>query len=537
MRRAFLAVASAIAVSAAPGASGRSPATGPTPQARAAGTAAAQPQGQQYTRLVIRNAILVNGRGTPAEGPVDIVIDRDTIADIIPVDEVSLGNYGRTFKRPEGDRVIDATGLYVLPGLVDMHAHIPGDGERAGAGGSEYAYKLWLGHGVTTLRDAGNGAGLEKLLEHRRLGDAGKMAVPRLVLHQRWPNVSRQRDQGHTPDEARALVRAYRERGADGIKVSKGPGHFPDVLEAICDEARRLGMTAGVMVDLKVSETDAVIAANAGVHSLEHWYGVPDAAIPGTQTFPADYNYWNEEDRFRWAGHLWKEADRHPENILKVLDTMIAKRMVWDPTMVVYEANRDTWRIQGMPWHARFSMPSLIEYWKPNAANHGSYHSNWKTSDEVAWGENFRIWTKYVKAYFERGGTLTVGSDAGSAWALYGFSTIRELEVLQEAGLHPIDIIKIATMNATQAMGLKNLAGVRIGYTADLAIVDGNPLDNFKVMYGTGLETVGPGGRVGRRGGVKWTIRAGMVYDAQALLRDVEEMVRQTRSKTSEQGE
>ena len=133
--------------------------------------------GQQYGRLVIRDATLVNGRGTPAEGPVDIVIDKDVIQDIIPVDAVSIANYGKDWKRPGGDRVIDAKGMYVLPGLVDMHAHIPGGGTRGGAGW-DYAYKLWLGHGVTTLRDAGNGAGIENLREHRRLGEENKMTVP-----------------------------------------------------------------------------------------------------------------------------------------------------------------------------------------------------------------------------------------------------------------------------------------------------------------------------------------------------------------------
>lgn len=109
--------------------------------------------GRQYARLVIRNAMLINGRGTPTEGPVDIVIERDTIADIIPTDGVSMRGYGPAWKRPEGDRVIDATGLYVIPGLVDMHTHVPGT-RRGGADQSAYAYKLWLAHGVTTLRDA-----------------------------------------------------------------------------------------------------------------------------------------------------------------------------------------------------------------------------------------------------------------------------------------------------------------------------------------------------------------------------------------------
>lgn len=487
-------------------------------------------QGLQYNRLVIRNATLVNGRGTPAEGPVDIVIERDRIIDIIPTDAVSMGNYGRNWKRPDGDRAIDATGMYVIPGLVEMHAHIPGDNSRSGPKGFEYAYKLWLGHGVTTLRDAGNGAGIERLREHRRLGELNQMVVPRLVLYERWPNVSRQREQGHSPDEARALVRKFKELGADGIKVSKGPGHFPDVIKAICDEVKALGMN-GVAVDLKVSETDAVIASNAGVTSIEHWYGVPDAAIPGTQHFPSDYNYWDEEDRFRWAGHLWKEADQRPDEILKVLDLMIRNGTVWDPTMVVYEGNRDLARVKGLPWHERYTVPSLWDFWSPNPANHGSYHANWKTSDEIAWDENLRLWMKYVKAFFDRGGTLTVGSDAGSLYALYGFSVIRELELLQAAGMHPIDIIKIATWNATQALGLNDHCGARIGCVADLAVIDGNPLDSFKVMYGSGIEHYTADGKVETRGGVRWTIKAGVVFDAPQLLRDVEQYVRGLKQK------
>jgi cytosine/adenosine deaminase-related metal-dependent hydrolase len=504
----------------------------------AGATALAQPasewtQGELYRTLVIRNGIVVNGRGTPAEGPMDIVVERGMITDMIPVDGVSLASYGPNWKRPEGDRVIDATGMYVLPGLVDMHAHIPGDGGRAGEHGYAYGYKLWLGHGVTTLRDPGDDSGIEHLREHRRLAEDTNAAIPRLVLYQRWPNVSRQKEKGHTPDEARALVRKYQEMGADGIKVSKGPGHFPDIIQAICDEVKALGMN-GVAVDLKVSETDALVASNAGVTSIEHWYGVPDAAIPGSQHFPGDYNYWNEEDRFRWAGHLWKEANEHPERIEAVIDRMIENGTVWDPTFVVYEANLDLARAKSLPWQERFTHPKLMDFWSPNPSHHASYHAHWTTADEIAWKENFSIWMHYVKEFFDRGGTLTVGSDAGSLYGLYGFSTIRELELMQQAGIDPIDIIQIATWNATKTLGLGDkLAGVRIGYTADLAIVDGNPLANFKVMYGTGILDYGADGKPTKTGGVKWTIKRGIVFDAQQLLQDVQDYVQQAKQATA----
>jgi hypothetical protein len=90
-----------------------------------------------------------------------------------------------------------------------------------------------------------------------------------------------------------------------------------------------------------------------------------------------------------------------------------------------------------------------------------------------------------------------------------------------------LDVIAIASTNAARVLGMTSLAGgVRRGYGADLAIVDGNPLDNFKVLYGSGTERFAAD-RVTktRGGGVRWTIRAGTLFDARALLRDVESYV------------
>jgi imidazolonepropionase-like amidohydrolase len=212
--------------------------------------------------------------------------------------------------------------MYVIPGLVEMHAHLPRNGGELGANALDYVYRVYLGHGVTTVRDAGTGAGIETMAEQRRLSDGNQVVAPRLVLCQRWPLPLRRWDVGDTPEEARAMVQRFKQLGADCIKVSKSPGHFPDVLEAIVAEGKKLDMPT--MVDLKVSETDARVASMAGVNSIEHWYGIPDAALQGSQSYPSDYNYWDELDRFRYAGKLWAEADAHPDRIIEVLETMIA---------------------------------------------------------------------------------------------------------------------------------------------------------------------------------------------------------------------
>jgi imidazolonepropionase-like amidohydrolase len=490
--------------------------------------------GESYRRLVIRNATFISGRGTPGsnramppEGPVDIVIEGNTIVDVVLMDPVNAAGHGPNFRRPTGDKIIDAAGKYVIPGLVEMHAHLPPPRSDFGPRGLDLAYRLYLGHGVTTVRDAGAGAGLTVLTDHRRRAEANQLVAPRLVLCQRWPLPLRRWDVGNTPDKARAMVREFKALGADCVKVSKSPGHYPDVLRAIADEAGKLGMFT--MTDLKVSETDAAVASDAGVRSIEHWYGIPDAALSGSQNFPTDYNYWDELDRFRYAGLLWSEADKQPERLSAVIDKMIANGTNWDPTMVVYEDNRDVWRNVGLPVKATLMHPSEVAA-GPDTTVHGAFKREWKTSDEINWKRNFQIWMKWVKAFHERGGLLTAGSDEGG---IGGVALIRELELLQESGIHPLDVIKVATTNAYRALGLEQHCGIRVGCRADLAVVNGNPIDNFKVMYGRGYGVAGlvPREEQWKHGGVAWTIKDGILFDAQGLLREAEWYIERERER------
>jgi hypothetical protein len=410
-----------------------------------------------------------------------------------------------------------------------MHAHLPGDRGELGARGHEYAFRLYLGHGVTTVRDAGTGAGLEFMTKQRRLSELGQIVAPRLVLCQRWPLPLRSWNEGNTPDKARAMVRKFKELGADCIKISKSPGHYPEVMAAAAAEGKKLGMLT--MVDLKVSETDARTASEAGVTSIEHFYGFPEAGLTGSQSFPADYNYWDEKDRFRYAGKLWQEGDQHPERIVELLDLLIKNGTNWNPTMAAYEDNRDLARGRTLPFRETLFHPSQVDK-LPDSTSHGAYHANWKLSDEINWRQFYQIWMKYLKLFHEKGGVLTAGSDVGEAGGIF---MIRELELLQEAGIHPLDVIKIATTNAYQTLGMKEHCGVRVGCAADLAVVNGNPIDDFKVMYGRGYGRYGilPRGEREKHGGVKWTIKDGVVYDAQALLREVEWYVGEERARLS----
>ncbi len=472
--------------------------------------------GKRYPRLVIRNATIIDGNGTPASGPKDIVIEGNAISQIVPLDPVSLKMGER--KRPPGDVEIDATGKYVLPGLINAHAHV--QEERGGVPQPlDYELKLWLACGITTVRDVGSDT--RKTLALRDKSNSGDIVAPRVFVYARYgfPPLPK------TPDEARARVRALKEMGADGIKIM---GMDRDLMAAMADEAHKAGLR--VAHHAGVEETSAWDDVNFGISSIEHWYGIPDAAIDsGRQNFPSSYNYNNETDRFRYAGRLWREANQ--EKLLKVLDGMIEKNVAWVPTLDIYEASRDLQRAQTQPCFEKYLHPTLEEYFRPNPAHHGSYFIGWTSTDEVYWKENYRLWMAALREFENRGGLIGAGDDAGFIYQIYGFGLIRDLELHQEAGFHPLKIIQHATGNNARILGQENRLGrVRAGYLADLIVVNGNPLENLKVFYPTGVEEIREG-KIFHTGGVEWTIKDGIPYHAPTLAAEVQEMVAKARAE------
>jgi hypothetical protein len=443
--------------------------------------------GQRYPRLVIRNAMIVDGNGTPASGPKDIVIERNTITEVVPLDPVALRE-GRA-RRPAGDVEIDATGKYVLPGLINAHGHVQDD--RGGIPQPvDYCLKLWLACGITTVRDVGSDTA--KTLALRERSAKGEIAAPRLLV---YPMFGARRN----AEEARARVREIKQMGCDGIKIL---GVDRDIMAALMDEAHKLGLR--VAHHAGVEETNAWDDIKYGTTSIEHWYGIPDAAIEsGRQNFPSPYNYSNEVDRFRYAGHLWREAN--PERLTKVLSAMVAANVAWDPTLDIYEASRDLQRAQTQPWFTEYLHPTLEEYFRPNPANHGSYFIGWSSTDETFWKENYQIWMAALREFDRLGGTIGAGEDSGFIYQMYGFGLIRTLELHQEAGFHPLKIIQHAT---------------------------GNPLENLKVLYPTGVDEIRDGKAV-HTGGIEWTIKDGIPYHGPTLMKEIKEMVAKARAERS----
>jgi imidazolonepropionase-like amidohydrolase len=130
-----------------------------------------------------------------------------------------------------------------------------------------------------------------------------------------------------------------------------------------------------------------------------------------------------------------------------------------------------------------------------------------------------------------------VGTDAGFIYQTYGFTYIEELELLREAGLTPLEVIRAATSNgAVELQSPKqdtiDFGIIRPGKQADLVLVDQNPLENLKVFYGTGwMKLNDETGKVERVGGVKYTIKDGIIYEPKKLLADVAQMVEEQKKK------
>ena len=260
-----------------------------------------------YDRLILRGATLIDGTGAPPIGPVDIVIERDRIAQVVSVGYPKLPI--DPSRRPDGgDREIDAEGMYVLPGFVDSHVHIS-TSQQSMVGvpsPAEYVLKLWLAHGVTSVREIGSTNGLEWTLDHMRRSENNEITAPRIYPYAMFPLSEFQQ---LSPDEAREWMRAVAAAGALGVKFL---GAAPDVIEAALEEATKLGLrTAMHHAQNNVARVNVLTSARWGLTSMEHWYGLPEALCSTTarcRTIPLDYNYNDEQHRFGQAGRLWQQA-------------------------------------------------------------------------------------------------------------------------------------------------------------------------------------------------------------------------------------
>src|SRR5437879_13084562 len=133
-----------------------------------------------FTHLIIRGVTLINGTGAPPIGPVDIMVKQNRIVEIKNVGNPGMPiNPNRRPKLEPGGKELDCTGMYLMPGFIDMHGHIGGNQAPI----AEYVFKLWMGHGITSIRDPSAGNGLDWVLDQKAKSEKNLITAPRIKAY------------------------------------------------------------------------------------------------------------------------------------------------------------------------------------------------------------------------------------------------------------------------------------------------------------------------------------------------------------------
>ena len=297
----------------------------------------------------------------------DIVVEGNRIVSIknigyphVPIDEDKRpGN--ATFE-------LDASGSYVMPGFINNHAHV---GAVPKAPEAEYPYKLWLAHGITTIRGVSAGP-LNWTLNEKARSAANEIVAPRIFAYHR-PGQGKDWKGGpiHTPEQARKWVQWAARKGIDGLKIANSP---PDVLKALLSEAAKhnLGSTAH-LAQIMVAEANARDATSMGLGTVTHFYGIFESMYKDhdIQPWPTNFNYNDEQHRFSQVARQWNLIEPQGSDAWNdLIQHFLDNNVILDPTMTAYIAGRDVMRDRNADWHEKYTLPSLWDFYIPSRVNH-----------------------------------------------------------------------------------------------------------------------------------------------------------------------
>ena len=477
-----------------------------------------------YNRLVLRNVMVIPGHGGPAVGPYDILIKGNVISEMRRFDPIDPHNNDQ--ERLTGDRVIEGDGKYVMPGMINLHLHL-----REEELPLDYLYYMQLATGVTTIGPAEP----ERVEDHMAAEQRNDILAPRLIPLYAWgAGTSFTQAQKDDPAMAPRIARAMVKNGVRQVylnQVAWNAELFGAAAKAVEDAG---AITAIHVQPASTTEVNALDAAKLGVTMIVHHYGYAESALNrSSQNYPGDYNFWDENKRFREAGRVWLEAGENPETRKRLL-TDVAQELadtgvIMQPNMSTYEANRDIIRAHGLPWHEKYTHQTLWDWHLPSAVNHAAFQYDWTSEDEYYWQYLYDLWGDLIFEFNKRGGMVAYGTDDNYQWSTGGFGNIRELQLLRGTGLHPLEVIQAATLNSAKTLAEPKLGLVREGYVADLILVDGSPAANFRYLYPFGAIRMNEDRTMYRTDGIVHTIKDGIVIENKAMMEEVARMVKESK--------
>ncbi len=480
-----------------------------------------------YNRLVIQNVNVLPGHGGPSVGIYDILVEGNVIAEMRRFDPYMAAEEREHI---EGDRVIDGTGKWVMPGMINLHLHLRNEPLPL-----EYVYYLPLATGIPTLGPASD-RGLDAAMTEAEGVARNEILAPRMFPLWSWgQGVSGfTREQLEDPAMAPEIAQTMVDAGARQFYLNSLCWNR-ELFGAAARAITAAGAISAVHVQpSSLAEVNAVIAAEEGVTMIVHHYGYAESALDRTvPDYPRDYDYYDENERFRQAAKVWEEVGRNPETKARLLgeivDRLVASGVVMQPNRATSEANRNILAAMGWPWHEKYTHQALWDLHLPSPLNHAVFHYDWTSDDEYYWQYMYNLWGELIYEFNKRGGMVVFGTDDNYQWSTGGFGNIRELQLMRETGMHSLEVLRTANLNAAKLLGEERLGMVREGFLADLLIVDGNPAENLRYLYPFGAIRKNEDHSMYRTQGIVYTIKDGVVVDNAKVMEEVARMVAESK--------
>ncbi|HKZ78083.1 MAG TPA: amidohydrolase family protein [Pyrinomonadaceae bacterium] len=403
--------------------------------------------------IALVGGTVIDGNGGPLIENSVVVIQGNKIT--------SVASKNRT-KVPKAAKVIDVTGKYILPGLIDMHIHY-----------HDWMGELFLAHGVTTVKDLGNV--VEWISAVSTDVAQGKMRGPRIFYVGNGldaPPPARETHVGvDSPAMTRRAVQLLHSRGACAIKIREKI--TPELLQAITEEAHRLG----IKVTGHLRRTDAHEAALARIDGLEHASGIVQAiANRPRETQPGE----NELQTF--VADLKSFAQLEPAQTAKLITLLASRKVVLIPTMVNWwrmaTDRRDDFAGEDAEYSKNQSLayvPDDVRKWWASSAIY-----NVKNADDLATIKSgFKKLQDLLLRHYRTGGKVLAASDTFNS--VPGLSLQRELILMVDAGFTPMQAIMMATHDNAEFLGKgADLGTIGPGKWADIVVLNANPLADIR---------------------------------------------------------
>jgi imidazolonepropionase-like amidohydrolase len=405
---------------------------------------------------------------------VDVATGALTRGSTVVIDGNRITSVGRSAPATKpGGQVVDAKGMYLIPGLWDMHTHAYFDSSTA-AIANDVVLPLFLVNGITGIRDMGSL--LDPVLRGRAEIAAHKLLGPRMIVSGPMldgPEVNYAAAIAiRTPDDGRKAVDMLKQRGVDFIKVQSGVPH--DAYLAIAAEAKRVGIEFEGHVPDAVRAADAVAA---GQRTFEHLIGIFEASSPDENKYTARKYIAKDTAGRKTIGMFLATYD--PAREQKIIQ-LLATKQVWQCPTLFWE--RGQWLVDTVDYNKDPDIAYAPRSWVKQWAGARKSIAQSLDTDPLATRERFVTHElELVKKLHAAQVPFLAGTDTPAGVdVLPGISLHHELERFVLAGFTPLQALQTATLNPAKYYGkLDDFGSVQPGRIADLVLLRANPLDNI----------------------------------------------------------